>query len=93
MTAEVIKMIDSLESQQTRRFQWRERPNGYYIVDTVTGEEKGIGDGVNMFCPYEDDEEASPDVPGTQRFYNSLNMWTECEQQEIAKTYFGIDNA
>ena len=43
-------MVDSQESEQTGRFRWREAFNGYYVDDTLTGEARGMGDGVDIFC-------------------------------------------
>lgn len=89
MIAKVIRMVDSQESEQTGRFRWREAFNGYYVDDTLTGEARGMGDGVDIFC--QDPSEGEDCLqPGTQRFYDAINGYFENEQVEIAETYFGI---
>lgn len=78
-------MVNSRESEQTLRFQWREGGSAFYVTDTQTGQTKCMGDGVDMFCN-EDNEDCLS--PGTQRFYDALNSYFEHEQSEIAKVYF-----
>ena len=91
MTAEVIRMVDSREGEQKTRFQWRETFDGFIVVDMLTLETRGMGDGVDMFGPAEDDEEAGLSfVPGTARFYDTLNAYFAGEQTEIAQEYFNV---
>lgn len=94
MSAEVIRLVrDTGEQGQTGRFRWREAFNGYYVDDTATGQTQGMGDGVDMFCADEDDEDDCGCLsPGTQRFYDALNAYFQNEQREIAEAYFGIRN-
>lgn len=92
MTAQIVRLVrETGEDEQTGRFRWREAANGYYVDDTATGETRGIGDGVGMFCSDDDDQEdAGCLTPGTQMFYDALGSYFENEQSEIAEAYFGI---
>lgn len=81
------QMVDSRESEQTKRFRWQECFNGFVVQDTQTGATRGIGDGVDMFCD-SDGEDCL--MPGTQRFYDALNGYFDNEQTTIAEEYFGI---
>lgn len=80
-------MVDSRESEQTGRFRWREQHNGYSVHDTETGLYRSMGDGADMFCDANDE---NCHVPGTQRFYDALNSYFDCEQAEIAEAYFRV---
>lgn len=81
------KMVDSRESEQTKRFRWGECFNGYTVQDTQTGTTRGMGDGVDMFCDAEGEDCL---IPGTQRFYDALNGFFDNEQTTIAQEYFGV---
>lgn len=94
VTAKVIQMVDSRESQQTKRFRWRESGTAFWADDTLTGKTHCMGGGVDMFCQAQEDvdDNDTPDCfpVGTQRFYDALNGYFENEQQEIAECYFGV---
>lgn len=86
-TDKVVRLVRDTgeQAQGDRRFQWKEASNGFYVVDIWTGETKGMGDGVDMFHGEEPHERL---IPGTQEFYDALNMYFEGEQDEIEEIYF-----
>lgn len=85
----VLRIARSGEAEQAWRFRWSEEVNGYYVTDSATGETRGMGDGVDMFC---NADESDCLVPGTQRFYDALNAYFQNEQAEIAMAYFGMEH-
>lgn len=83
------ELVRSGESDQTTRFRWKEgKFFFFFIVDTETGQSKLLGDGERMFC---DEDGANCLMPGTQQFYDALNMYFENEQQEIERLYLGLE--
>lgn len=80
------QMVDSRESEQTKRFRWGTRLGGFVVKDTQTGGIVDMGDGSKLFCDT-DGEDCL--IVGTQRFYDALNGYFENEQTTIASEYFG----
>jgi hypothetical protein len=87
MVASVIRMVDSREQAQKKRFQWLEAKEGFYAVDTATGERKFMETGEEMFC---DEHGENCHIVGTKWFYDALNAYFENEQSDVAMKHFGL---
>lgn len=73
-------------SSKEYRFWWYEASDGYYAYDNLTGESRGMGDGVDMlFTP-----SGRPMSPGTAAFNRAMDRWFRSDQTTIGEAYFGV---
>jgi hypothetical protein len=69
------------------RFEMVEHFNGFAILDRLSGEERWVGDGVDMFFDEDDDSIA----PGSPKFVELFNQWLESDENMIIEAY-GFDD-
>lgn len=83
----VHRLAKSRENDQTHRYRWIESPFGYWVKDANKPERAVLymGDGHGMFA---DENGENGFVPGTQLFYDALNMYFDCEQASIGLEWF-----
>ena len=70
-----------------QRFTMVEAVNGYAIYDTHSGEERWVGDGVDMFFVPTRSGEFLPLSPGTPEFDDAFIEWLRDDEDEIAEAY------
>jgi len=76
--------MNSKGLSKVHRFIWRETFHDFQIEDTLTGECKGMGDGVDMFA-----EEDGNSIPvSTPEFYKALNDMFKKDQYILQEAYF-----
>jgi hypothetical protein len=85
------RMIDSNEDRQAWRYRWIELDGRFYVYDSTdlnTANHVDMGEPWELFC---DEHGENCLMPGTQRFYDALNMYFEHEQAEVERTYLGLE--
>lgn len=68
------------------RYQWREGVSAFYAIDTQTGNEACMGDGVDMLSR----ENGHSYNVGTRAFYRALNTMFHSDQDTIGEAYFRV---
>jgi hypothetical protein len=77
---------EDMMARKKYRYQWYEGASEFYIVDTKTGKEAVMGDGVDMFSH----PNSFRSIPvGTKAFYKAMNDMFLNDQATLGEAYFG----